>query len=70
MKKLLDDDEQESESLFQACKDLGFFYLDLRDCSLGQSMLNDAEELFGVGEKLFDEGLDQYDFSARKTYFG
>ena len=58
--------EPERNAFFQACKDLGFFYLDLRGDELGEKLLAESEQLFGVGEKLFQEGagvLNGYDYS-------
>ena len=70
LKKLQQGDREESEQFFQACKDLGFFYLNLEDCSDGESLMHDAKRLFAFGEKLYDEDLTSYDYSERKTYFG
>ncbi|MCJ1395457.1 hypothetical protein MMC18_008343 [Xylographa bjoerkii] len=72
-KKLLDGDSEESNRLFQASKQLGFFYLDLRDTSEGDSILEDVDKLFRVGEQLFDldvEEKQKYDFSEENSYFG
>jgi isopenicillin N synthase-like dioxygenase len=69
--KLLQRDKIELERFVQACEDLGFFYLDLT--GPGDALLAEAEQLFGVGEELFDLPLDEkakYDFSAQKSYFG
>jgi isopenicillin N synthase-like dioxygenase len=71
--KLLAGDPAEYERLFQASKDLGFFYLDLSDTEQGSSLLNDADNLFQVGEGLFELSLEQkkqYDFSGQNSYFG
>lgn len=58
--------ESERADFLQACKDLGFFYLDLRGDSLGEKLLAESDQLFGVGEALFKEGVEElskYDFS-------
>jgi isopenicillin N synthase-like dioxygenase len=71
--KLLAGDIAEAERLFQASVDIGFFYLDLRDSSPGKCLLDDADDLFQVGEKLFELSLEEkkkYDFSAQNSYFG
>ncbi len=71
--KLLKNDALESTRFFQACKDLGFFYLDLRATPIGDSILNDADRLFDVGEQLFELDLEEkqrYDFSAQQSYYG
>lgn len=71
--KLLNNDTEESTRFYQVCKDLGFFYLDLRDTSIGESILKDADRLFDVGEQLFSLDLEEkekYDFSAQHSYYG
>lgn len=73
LQKLLNKDRTESERFFSACKDVGFFYLDVRGIPEGDSILEDADKLFGVGEKFFDLSLEEktsYDFSEKKSYFG
>ena len=73
LKNLLKNDPEESNRFFQACKDLGFFYLDLRGTSIGESILSDADRLFDVGEQLFELDLEEkqkYDFSAQQSYYG
>lgn len=71
--KLLAGDTIEYEKLFQASVDIGFFYLDLQDSDHGAALLKDADDLFQVGERLFELSLDEkktYDFSAQNSYFG
>ncbi|KAK0513435.1 hypothetical protein JMJ35_004421 [Cladonia borealis] len=73
LSKLLSHDPRESSRLFTACKDLGFFYLDLRSTTPGDSLLADAAALFDVGEDFFNLPLEEkmkYDFSGQKSYFG
>lgn len=73
LEKLLSHDEVEIQRLFQACVEIGFFYLNLEDSKTGSSLLKDADHLFQVGEKLFDLDLDEkkkYDFTEQKSYFG
>lgn len=58
--------EAERNAFFTASKELGFFYLDLRGDQLGEQLLGESEQLFHVGEKLFQEGADElnkYDYS-------
>lgn len=43
-----------SEALWKACTTAGFFLLELEDDSTGKGILNDVDELFEMGEKLFD----------------
>ncbi|KAJ5932214.1 hypothetical protein N7516_006703 [Penicillium verrucosum] len=71
--KLLEGDPAEHRRLFQASTEIGFFYLDLSDSDQGSSLLGDADDLFQVGEKLFELSLEeknQYDFSEQNSYFG
>ena len=71
LEKLLQHDKTELERFVQACENLGFFYLDLT--GPGDALLAEANQLFGVGEELFDLPLEEkakYDFSAQKSYFG
>ncbi|CAP95497.1 Pc21g06000 [Penicillium rubens Wisconsin 54-1255] len=71
--KLLAGDPTEHERLFQASTNIGFFYLDLSDSEQGSSLLGDADNLFQLGERLFELSLEekqQYDFSGQNSYFG
>lgn len=73
LEKLLANDKAETQRLFQACEEIGFFYLNLEDSETGSSLLEDADKLFQVGENLFDLDLaekQKYDFSQQKSYFG
>jgi isopenicillin N synthase-like dioxygenase len=64
----------ETSAFCRACTDLGFFYLDLRDTSAGQTLLSSADALFPLASSLFALPLDekrQYDFSkSHNSYFG
>ncbi len=73
LSKLIAGDEAESTRLFSASKTLGFFYLDLRTDNNGERILAEVDELFQVGEQLFDLGreeLAKYDYSKQGSYFG
>jgi isopenicillin N synthase-like dioxygenase len=73
LEKLLAHDEVEIRRFCDACEDIGFFYLDLRGTETGHSMLTDCDQLFRVGEALFDLTLEEkktYDFSKQNSYFG
>jgi isopenicillin N synthase-like dioxygenase len=66
-------DPIESDRLFSASKDLGFFYLDLTGDPEGEALLSEAEKLFDLGPKLFDLGrneLQKYDYKAQGSYMG
>lgn len=73
LEKLISRDVDELKRFCDACEDVGFFYLDLRGPTTGESILSDAAKLFSLGEKLFDLDLDEkqkYDFSTKNSYFG
>ena len=52
--RLRSHDKAESEALFDACKEDGFFLLDLRGDDKGEKILTEAGSLFDVGKTLFD----------------
>ena len=60
LSELRSGNEAASSTLFKACKDRGFFLLDLQDDSQGEDFLNHAGRVFKVGETLFDL-LDEED---------
>jgi isopenicillin N synthase-like dioxygenase len=67
LKKLLAKDAEEVNRFTRACEDLGFFYLDVS--GLGDSLLDDVNQLFSIGEELFNLPLDEkkrYDFQHKK----
>lgn len=69
----LRNDPTESDRFFDSCKDLGFFYLDLRDDEAGQVLLQEASELFGLAPKLYELGRDElqkYDYKGVGSYMG
>ncbi|RAK93869.1 oxidoreductase [Aspergillus costaricaensis CBS 115574] len=73
LSKLQAHDVTETHNLLQACKDIGFFYLDLRDTEEGTNLLNHADKLFPIGERLFDLPLDEkkkYDLASQNSYYG
>ncbi|MCJ1248961.1 hypothetical protein MMC30_006182 [Trapelia coarctata] len=49
--KLLKNDKVESKALFEACKNSGFFLLDLQDTPKGEQMLQVVEDMFGIKEE-------------------
>ena len=57
--KLLSNDAVESEKLFQAAKDQGFFLPDLSDTPDGETTLRDVEATFGIGKSFFELGLEE-----------
>ena len=53
LSKLLEHDAHESEELFRACKEVGFFLLDLTESNVGETVLDDAEKAFDLEERIF-----------------
>lgn len=45
--------EDESSRLFAACRDLGFFYLDLTTSNLGQEILREAEDIHTLQQQFY-----------------
>ncbi|KAL9110900.1 MAG: hypothetical protein Q9187_007997 [Circinaria calcarea] len=73
LKRLQDGDSKESARFIRAAKDLGFFYLDLRNSMEGEAILKDMDRLFKLGEYLSRLDLEEkqsYDFSGQGTYYG
>ncbi|KAL6720889.1 hypothetical protein ACLMJK_002814 [Lecanora helva] len=71
--KLLDNDAPESDQLFHACRETGFFLLDLTGSDMGERMLDDAEQMFHLAENLFmldQEELGKYPFLPDKGLVG
>jgi hypothetical protein len=69
----LRNDPAESDRLFSASKDLGFFYLDLTGDSEGEALLQEADQFFALGPKLYDLGreeLQKYDYKSQGSYMG
>jgi hypothetical protein len=69
----LRNDPTESDRLFSASKDLGFFYLDLRNDEEGEKLLLEADQFFQLGPKLYDLGRDElqkYDYKDQGSYMG
>lgn len=63
LSKLEAGDEDESSRFFQACKDLGFFYLDMFGSALGERVVSLAEDVNALQERwwaLPNDVKDQY----------
>lgn len=71
--KLQSHDPQESTAFFKACKTLGFFYLDCSSSALGESLVEEAEQLLRVQKEFFarPEG-EREEFAREKidAFFG
>ena len=71
--RLLDGDTAEHSRLYEASKNFGFFYLDLRGCEEGLGLLDSANALFDVSRDFFDLPLEQkqqFDFAEQAKYYG
>jgi isopenicillin N synthase-like dioxygenase len=69
----LRNDPAESDRLFSASKDLGFFYLDLRGDEEGEKLLKEADQFFHLGPNFYDLGRDElqkYDYRSQGSYMG
>ena len=65
--------ELESEALFDACKEDGFFVLDLRGDEMGEKILDQAGKLFDLGKDLFDLPYDtkmKFPMGGARSVFG
>jgi len=81
LKKLLDQDASEIDQVWKASRELGFFYLDLRDAVStsaspsinGPALLQDVNALFSLGEQVFALPVSEkqkYDFMDQGSYYG
>ena len=71
--KLLADEESESEGLFRSCRETGFFLVDLRGTSEGETMLKHADIAFDLNKKIFELGqeeLTKHAFQPPVSLFG
>lgn len=48
------DDQEEIATFFRACKELGFFYLDLLGSEIGETIVAEAERLNKLQHKFFE----------------
>lgn len=71
--KLLEKDTSESDRLFEACRTYGFFYMDLTDCSQGEELLKQSEDLLELSQTAFempDEEKNSVNQSKTGCIFG
>lgn len=72
LSKLLASDADEQERCWQACQELGFFYLDLCGGD-GEALLDDADQLFQLMQYFYDLPVSEkvkYDFKSKGSYYG
>lgn len=63
LSRLQSGDAAESSKLFDSCRNLGFFYLDLTGCQLGERVICLAESLHELQQEFFalpHQDKDQY----------
>ena len=71
--KLLANDEDEHARLFEACKTLGFFYLELGDSEYGRALRDGSEDLLRLAQKahaLPQEVKEAHTFAKMRAIFG
>lgn len=71
--KLEADDENESKAFFEATKNLGFFYMKLEGSSLGERIVDEAEQLHKVQQEFFKRPNQEKETYAREKidpFFG
>ncbi|PMD57896.1 putative oxidoreductase [Hyaloscypha bicolor E] len=64
---------EESGRFFTASKELGFFYLDLRNDPLGEELLSQSSRFFDLAPKFYKLGreeLSKYDYKNVGSYMG
>lgn len=71
--KLLASNKEEHGRLFAASRSLGFFYLDMRECAEGKTLLSRADSIFSLMNEFFKLPMEEkrrYDLSKKRSYFG
>lgn len=71
--KLEASDAAESSAFFDACKKLGFFYMDMSGSSLGEKIVSGAEQLFQLQKEFFIAPNEEKETYAREKidpFFG
>ena len=53
LSKLLSGHEAESKVLFDGCTGPGFFLLDLRGCTEGETLLKETEAVFDISQEFY-----------------
>ena len=73
LSKLEAGDENESKAFFEAAKSLGFFYMKLDGSSLGERLVDEAEQLHKLQQEFFKLPNDEKELYAREkidAFFG
>lgn len=67
LEKLESGDHDESLSFFKACRELGFFYLNMNGSLLGESLVQEAETLHALGKNFFELPREDKDRFRREV---
>ena len=70
---LRDGAQETARQVIAACQELGFFLLDLRGDDLGERMVGEIDQLFGVGKEVLslpDEVKEEYLHDIPKSFLG
>lgn len=73
LRKLQAGDEAESKAFFDAARNLGFFYLNLEGSTLGESIVNGAEQLQQIQQEFFKQPHEEKEEYLREkidAFFG
>jgi hypothetical protein len=65
--------DESARQILSACRELGFFLLDLHGDDLGETMIREIDHLFSVGQDIFDLSEDvkqQYLHDAPRSFLG
>lgn len=57
--KLIAGDESESLRMFNACRAVGFFLLDLNDEPVGEAFIQTISAMFGIVKEIFDLSIEE-----------
>ena len=71
--KLEAGNEDESKAFFEASKNLGFFYMKLEGSSLGERMVDEAEQLHKIQQEFFKRPNEEKEIYSREKidpFFG
>lgn len=66
LSKLESGDEEESKAFFEAAKTLGFFYLQLEGSTLGEKIVDDAEQLNALQQEFYKRPQEEREEFARE----
>ena len=73
LSKLENGDRNESASFFEATKNLGFFYLQLEGSKLGETIVDEAEQLHALNQEFYKRPQAEREEFAREQiddFFG